>query len=129
MHSKTLIIKWREGYDKYTGKKWTESKYVLFTLYYLGVASNLLSEFVPDPNSPGNYISRIDAKSSLERTFIPKEYELWLKHESFGPDKSNEEIAWINSLSEEDAELMNYLLSESNFGIDFAISRRLSHNQ
>ncbi|MBQ8604559.1 MAG: hypothetical protein IJ410_06935 [Oscillospiraceae bacterium] len=81
VHSRDLIMPIHGGFRKYTDKNWTVNRMLLFSLYYLGVATSQLPAFEQAPDSDQNFISPINRQSSLEPTFSPNDpnFEKWCR--------------------------------------------------
>ena len=80
VHKKREFMILTDGFKKYTGKNWTEDKTLLFSLYYLGVATNHLPAFEPSDDGSNDYFAPISKQLSLKPTISPNDPELenWL---------------------------------------------------
>ena len=73
VHSNSLSMGLQDGFQKYDGSTWTNNKFAVFSLYYLGVATTQLPRFEPRPSNPNNLFSPIVNQSSLEPTLSPND--------------------------------------------------------
>ena len=71
VHNKAILMSLHEGFRKYTDKNWTVNRMALFSLYYLGVASDQLPEFRPSAISDKDFVSPINRQALLKPTLSP----------------------------------------------------------
>ena len=78
IHSRKLEMKLADGFKKYDGTDWTANKALLFSLYYLGCSSAVLSFFVLNPYSK-DIVSQMLKTPNLTPTLSPNDpdFEKW----------------------------------------------------
>ena len=78
LHTKNGLLFLSDGFKKYDGTTWTTDKMALFSLYYLGVATQNLPRFIPSriPNQFDTILAKIPY---LKPTLSPNDsnFEKW----------------------------------------------------
>ena len=80
LHTKNDLMLLQDGFKKYDSTTWTSDRMALFSLYYLGVATQNFPSFIPS-RMPNEFVTILSQLPYLKPTLSPNDpnFEKWCR--------------------------------------------------